>query len=437
MSDEQKFPPDIPEELDIDPENRDKRETFIPLRYAELTDRLSRKFFDSGTDIALFNELCGCLQSVFHVEHLTALNTVEATYRPLDPDREMIEVREYSDDEKNDLTSKIFDHLNGLLIAAHYQRLTQEDLQRMVNLHSLQAVKLEVDFEVFDHLEIFARGYRMTEVKRRRWQKFFREETIEIPEFHRLVLAFRLKPSKKIASTMTDDVVYLKIFKDIPESDLEILLPGTKVKLSMLDRGKILLPTITGAAPKLYQLYKFIRGLVLVGAAAAVVSQWGAYLIVAAIIGYFIKSFLTYFRTKDKYEFALTRNLYLKNLDNNSGVLYRVLNEAQEQEMCETILGYVILLKFADNDGLSDTELDEQAETFLRESIDLEVNFDLHDALGKLARLGLAVVDSRGHWKAIPMTTAPESLTENWARLFNTRARQQEPDSLEENLFTT
>ncbi len=429
---------DIPQEMEIDPETRDTRETFIPLRYSDLVSRLEQRFFSTPADVSLFRDLCSCLQSVFHVEHLAALNSVVKSYRPLDPDRDLVEVREYSENEKAALTGKIFDQLGGLLFAAHYQQITEENLDRMIEMHSLQRVTLEVDFDVFERLEIYARGYRMTEVEVRRWRDFYRKSTIEVPEFHRLVLAFRLKPSKRISKTMMTDVVYLKIFKDIPESDIEILLPGTKVKLSMLDRGKILLPTITGAAPKLYQLYRVIRGVFLVGAAtAAIIGDWGPYLIVAAIIGYFIKSFLTYFRTKDKYEFTLTRNLYLKNLDNNSGVIFRILNEAQEQEMCETILGYVTLLKNDGENGMTETELDESAETFLRESTRLEVNYDLHDGLGKLARLGLAEVDSSGRWKAISIETAPESLTENWTRLFQRREHSSDPDSLEENLFTS
>ena len=37
--------------------------------------------------------------------------------------------------------------------------------------------------------------------------------------------------------------------------------------------------------------------------------------------------------TRDKYRLCLTRNLYYQNLDNNAGVLFRILEEAEEQEL--------------------------------------------------------------------------------------------------------
>ena len=134
-------------------------------------------------------------------------------------------------------------------------------------------------------------------------------------------------------NAMDADHVYLKTFKNIPETDLEILLPGSKVRLSMLDRGKILLPTAM-ALFKMSRFFVLLGTISLVGLAVAKFDDILALLLVTgAIIGYFVKSVLSYFRTKQKYQFGLTKSLYLKNLGNNSGVLYRILNEAEEQEL--------------------------------------------------------------------------------------------------------
>ena len=40
----------------------------------------------------------------------------------------------------------------------------------------------------------------------------------------------------------------MKLFKDIPRQDLDMLLPGTRFRMTLLDRGKILLPTLSGLA---------------------------------------------------------------------------------------------------------------------------------------------------------------------------------------------
>ena len=72
-----------------------------------------------------------------------------------------------------------------------------------------------------------------------------------------------------------------------------------------------------GAAPTIYKIY---RGVIVIGLGLSLVKLWSAAIVFAAFIGYIAKSVLTYFRTKDKYQFELTRNLYVKNLDNNAGV---------------------------------------------------------------------------------------------------------------------
>ena len=144
----------------------------------------------------------------------------------------------------------------------------------------------------------------------------------------------------------------------------------------------------------------------------------------AVSIGYIVKSFLSYFRTKKNYQFGLTKSLYLKNLDNNSSVIYRILNEAEEQEQCEAILAYTFLWQNDDskNQGLTGRELDDAVEQFLLRVTEIEVDFEVHDALGKLARLGLAHVDRNGRWTAEPIENATETLNENWKALFQLRA---------------
>ena len=430
---------DISHDLRIDL-TRDSRETFIPLRHSDLFERLKQRFEMSPAEADSFQSLFDRMQSIFHVEHLSALISIEDLYCPLDPDNEQIQLSEDVPEDMHQRVERLFDRFANLAYAAHYQRLSRQELERMIKLGSNAGVKLEVDFDVFDRLEIFARGYRMVDINQRHWKNFFREKTIKLPEFHRLILTFQLKndkevEKKKLDKTMRSDAVYIKNFKNIPETDLEILLPGTRVKLSTLDRGKILLPTLTGAAPS---VYKFVRGLLFVGVTATIVSSWGMFLVIAAMIGYVGRSVFVYFRTKDKYEFNLTKNLYLKNLDNNAGVLYRVLNEAQEQELCETAIGYTVLWRYAGEQGLDEEELDQIAESFLSEETNMDVDFDLHDALGKLSRLGLATTVSPGHWTAIAIESAPGALVENWERLFQKRARSMgKDDGFEDNLLTS
>ena len=60
--------------------------------------------------------------------------------------------------------------------------------------------------------------------------------------------------------------------------------------------------------------------------------------LVGGTLGYGVKSFFGYLRTKDKYQLHLTRHLYYQNLGNNKGVLFRMIHDAEEQEFREAIL---------------------------------------------------------------------------------------------------
>ena len=114
--------------------------------------------------------------------------------------------------------------------------------------------------------------------------------------------------------------------------------------------------------------------------------------------------------------------MYLKNLDNNSSVIYRILNEAEEQELCEAILAYTFLWKNQGQNGMSELELDLAVEAFLLRITEIEVDFEVHDGLGKLARFGLAHKQRNGHWKAEPIETAIDELNSNWLELFEARS---------------
>ncbi len=397
----------------------EQRHTFIPVRCCDLNAKLMETLKLDDAQKEAFNLLTRRLQAIFHAEHLSALLRLENLYGPLDPDDDAVEITHLSQTQRDHHVDQLLDEFSGLLYSAHYKRLTREEIERAVQMGSQWSAKLEVNFELYDRLEIFARGYRVVEVSRRRWQNLYRTEVIELPELQRLIMAFRIKPDEKNSSGFDPDKVYLKTFKNIPETDLEMLLPGAKIKLSMVDRGKIILPTLSGMA---ITIYKLIRGLIVLTLAVTVSAILAWIVFIGAVGGYIVKSVLGYFRTKSKFEFGLTRSLYLKNLDNNSSVLFRILHEAEEQELMEATLCYMILWDYCRGEGcqsgLTENEIDIIVEAYLFEQTKIDVDFEIHDALGKLARLGLTDVDAQGRWKPIPLNKSVQSLNENWEKIF-------------------
>jgi hypothetical protein len=111
----------------------------------------------------------------------------------------------------------------------------------------------------------------------------------------------------------------------------------------------------------------------------------------------------------------LTQSLYYQNLDNNAGVLYRILDEAEEQETREALLAYFYLWRYAGAAGWTAGELDDFIELDLERALGTAVDFEIEDALGKLLRAGVVVRDG-DRYAALPVEAALEKLDDTWDR---------------------
>ncbi len=128
----------------------------------------------------------------------------------------------------------------------------------------------------------------------------------------------------------------------------------------------------------------------------------------AAFAGWGYKSWISYSNRKTQYSLKLTQSLYFQNIDNNAGVFFRLLDEAEEQEIREALLAYYHLWK---NPlvGLDAEALDDLIEKDLENRLGIKVDFEIHDALEKLVRLNL-VRQENGRLYAIPLSEAVDRL---------------------------
>ncbi|HVC97569.1 MAG TPA: TMEM143 family protein, partial [Pirellulales bacterium] len=301
-----------------------------------------------------------------------------------------------------------------LLQRANFLRLTRDDIHAALGATSDWGLRLNVNLDVFDRLEVFARGDIVGRRARRRWRNFYRLELADVPIYQRLVVIFRLRSYETIDDHINDETVHIKIFKNIPKMDLEMLLPGTRVKMSLVDQSKIFFPTVSGVA---ITGVKVFQG-ALVVAATGVYGMLTFLGLVAGTLGYALKSFFGYLRTQQKYQLSLTRSLYYQNLDNNAGVLFRLLDEAEEQECRESLLAYYFLWRRAGDTGWPAERLDGEIERFLSEETGVSVDFEVSDAVDKLRRMGLVETTAEGCLRAVPIDRALVLLDQTWDNLF-------------------
>jgi hypothetical protein len=128
-----------------------------------------------------------------------------------------------------------------------------------------------------------------------------------------------------------------------------------------------------------------------------------------------LKSFHGYLQTKQKYQLNLTESLYYQNLDNNAGALFRLLNEAEEQEFREAVLAYFFLLTRAGAAGWNREHLDDAIEDFLEAKAGIKVDFEIGDAVDKLVHFELIEHRGDGLLHAVPLREARAALDRVWA----------------------
>ena len=381
------------------------REQFIPLRRARLVQLLADDEELSKDERSKFVGWCEKVMVAVHHEYHERLEALKNDYDPFNPDVATSGEIEKTTHERNQAATRFFANLTSLLKSANYQRLSREAIEAAAEAASDWGVHLNVEFEVFEHLEVFSRGDVISTRSRRHWKTGYRREFVDVPVYERLVVLFQLREHKRLDGTVDTRAIYLKLFKNIPKQDIDMLLPCANFQMSWVDHGKVIVPTMSGFLLAIAKGFTAAIGALFTG-------FWGALAFLGFIggtAGYGVKSFLGYLRTKDKYLLNLTRSLYYQNLDKNAGVMFRILDEAEEQECREVILAYALLRRGGQN-GWTEQQLDAAAEHFLQQALGFPVDFEVADALQKLVRLGCAAVDEAGAWRAASLDAAHDSL---------------------------
>lgn len=386
----------------------------MPIRTTDLVELLCHREEMTPLNRDSFLNLTRLLAATFHFEFHQELHDLKSAYSPFDPDRDTVEVSSTSESSRTTQLDALFDRFGWLLERANFRRLSEQDLNAALNSRSDWGLNLEVDFKLFERLELYARGDTTGTRSRRNWRNWFRWEEVPVPIYQRLVVILRLRNAGSRGTELDTENVFIKLFKDIPQMDLEMLLPGSKVRMSLVDRAKIIMPTLTGVG---MMIWKIINGALMV-AAAGVSSGLMLLGMLGGTLGYGAKSVFGYLRTKEKYQHSLTKSLYFQNLDNNAGVLCRLLDEAEEQENREALLAYYFLWQLAPAQGWSSEELDRQIEVFLQAATGREIDFEVGDALQKLIRLDIVQTLPNGHLRAIPIAQALTRLDQAWDGFF-------------------
>lgn len=419
------------EETAARPMSTRRRERFIPMTRFALLERLAQAEDCAVTGDPDWPALVQHLAAWRHLEYRDRLMRLKERYLPFSPDRDTVRVLTFSDEEMTRNRHELVDEVAALLERANYDRVTHADLERLLSERSPYGLHLDVDLSEFDDILLFARGSGTVTREHRDIKKlYFVKERLEVPIFQRLFLLAKLKPeAARLEEIMADegldadkarkaldrlrkhfpreassDYVYLKLFKNIPHSDLEMLFPNTKVTFKPLDKVRLGVTAGGGTAAGVF-------GSVTKLLAAANPIAMG--LALAGLAGVIFRQVMSFFNTRNRYMMVLAQNLYFHNLANNRGVLTLLADRAEEEDIKEDLLLYAFL---AGDKASAPTvaALKARAERFVAGSCGVAVEFDIEDALDCLGRDGLVARAEDGSLTALPPREALTVLREHW-----------------------
>lgn len=406
-----------------------KTEKYLPIDKTILLEQQIADNHFSEKDSVQFKKLFSILEHYFHYEGFHLIQNIKKNYAAFDPDKSEKERTLFR--EKSTI-SDLNHSLNEVLENANYEQIRQEVIDAAINNSDLVGLQLKINFDDFQEYKVFARGLNKTTEKVKNW--FFWEKEVELEYFDFVFIYIHYKDQQYFDNQkvkidklpFSPGSIILKIFKKVPKNDLDTIFPNATPRMSMKDKLLLWIPGLVGGISLLstkvippiiaiYSAYKTGEILNLNNSKTSLVQG----LVALGVLGmYLFRQYSNYISKKIKFAKMLSDSLYFKNLGNNSGVFPLLVDTSEDEEIKETILAYSFLNK--SSIPLTSTELDAQIEAWFQEKFQLNINFDIEDALYKLKKIGLGTV-SNGKWSVVPLSEAHAKVDDLWDGIFSSK----------------
>jgi hypothetical protein len=403
-----------------------KREHYIPFDKEFLLEEQLAEYAGDEKQVEDFKKLFDIIEHYFHYEAFNLIRNLKQNYALFDPDIHPKEREAFVG--KSDF-SLFKETLFKVLDRGNYKRVDQETLDDAFQDSDLIGLKLAIDLDVYKEYGIFVRGQHTAKEKVSKF--FFWKKEIEIEYYDRVMIYlnyhdadyYKEKKSRSNKMPIDPGAIVLKIFKRVPKNDLETIFPNAVPMMSTTDKLLLWVPGLVGGISLLSA--KVIPALIKMQSAVESgetidllnsKTSLNQGLIALGILGaYLFRQYNNFVNKKIKYSKMLSDSLYFKNLGNNSGAFYSLLNSSEEEVLKETILAYSFLNR--SEIPLSEEELDHQIESWFKEKHNTDLDFDVKDALQKLKNTGLGS-ETNGKWKVIPLDKALIKMDEIWDGVF-------------------
>jgi hypothetical protein len=383
-------------------------ERVIPLRPSDLERLLLADPRLDPRRRAAYGRLFRLLGAVLHHDYLAQLLRLKELYAPLDPDNDCLALPGFTPGATTESDDAFLRAFEELVLKANYRPLDLEYLKQAVAEPNELGLNYVPNFELFDHLRVWVRGRTTVTRKARSLRTRFRKAVVVQPAYQRMVVALKFRPGKHLGDHARANVLYLRLFKDVPHVDMEMHLPeqGTRVKMRMIDKAQIASPVAVGL-PGLAMKLMGIGSIFLLPTSVLLP-------LLIAPVSAGLNSFFGFQRAKQKHLHYMIRHLYYLTLANNASVITRLLDMAEEEEFKEAMLAYLLVAESSADHSPRADQLDRAVEALLRDRAGVALDFEIGDALDKLFRLGLVRRRPDETLEALPPEPALARLDRRW-----------------------
>ncbi len=411
---------------------------FIPVARRELINAIIRQMSQDVKDSARLPVVFELLQTLYHARYHRYYLSLKSAYRPFNPDRDVHTQRIWTEQEKRCRQKKLFREISAILQKANYEELDENKINQALNDEMTRGLSIGVELDDYQQVLIYARGDGLIKTHKRDWKRLFLKKIdVEIPIYRRLTMLFRFRSPEDLHAILknkgmkrfnlwlhmrrhrrlmqdetSDDFIFLRQFRDIPCSDLEMLFPNSTLRFTLLDKIKL---AATGGAGTVGGVMAFLSKIALAVKPLTIIL---AIIGFGGVLGRQVKNVLY---QQNHYKMVLSRSLYTHSLDINVGVIATLLDQALDEDIKEVVLAYAILLN-AGETGLSVEAVKQQCEQFVQDNFGIKLAFEVSDALGKLRKDGLITYKGdykNQHYQAISPDQACSNMEKHWYDLYS------------------
>jgi hypothetical protein len=409
------------------------REKFLPVTRHALLDRLTAPALWPSGDHAQARRFLRYLDYWRRHGYAAKLLDLEQLYEPFSPDTDLLQTRSFSPQERHAMQKRLVAHMADLLTQGNFNRIAPEDFHIILTKDSHYGLDLQVDTDAFEELLIFYRGATTITEKHRDIRKAYMGwREVQVPVFQRLFILFKLKPfgervqelvrdgggkldqrkaeaivrrqRRMLPDTVTSDHVYIKLFKNMPRSDVEMAFPNTKVRFRPLDKLKLGVTAGSGFGVGVFGT---------IGKLALLSNPYTLAMTVAGLGGIAVRQASNFIAQRNRYMVVLAKNLYFHSMADNRGVMTLLADRAADEDIKEEMLLYTAIAneRFKVHDLKA---IDEGIEGYLSQTFGINVDFDVSDALARLRKEGVVTVLDDGTLQTMPPQEAALHIDKLW-----------------------